>query len=348
MFGIAWQLKFMNMKNIITHINCRKLRGRLSVYLFIASFALFNNFIQAQSDQNKPEYKITKRELIYKEVNGEELTLNIYTSDEKSDVSVLPAVVFFHGGGYTRGSKNDVTRIDFFHHTLFPLIEANKIHLVSIDFRNADENISMPDIISDCKDALHWLGTNAADQDIDAQNIGLIGHSSGAHLALMAGLSKASDFSDDQSTLNNPYQVSFAISLSAPTDFFRQASESQEAGDKVSQKMKRTLEYLFGGKVDEVPNRYTEASPVNYINELSPPLLLLTGTKDKRLQNNSQWLKDAGDEVGAKIDLIIVENVGHRIYRGGPDTSPSLPELTDRIQQFIVDIFYPSDAVSKL
>ncbi len=245
---------------------------------------------------------------------------------------------FFHGGGYTRGSKNDVTRIDFFRHTLFTLIERNKIKIASIDFRNADKDTAMPDIITDCKDALHWLGSNAKDHKIDRQNIGLIGHSSGAQLALVAGLSQKSDFSK-----NNTYRVTFIISLSAPTDFFRQANDSLNAGDKLSQKMKKTLEYLFGGKVNEVPDRYTEASPVNYLNHISPPTLILTGTKDKRLQNNSQWLKEKADNVGAKADLIIVKNAGHRIYRGGTDISPSLSELTDRIQQYIINAFYPGN-----
>lgn len=315
----------------------------LLLFILIASLVFANNSSFGQSDERKPEYNITNRELVYKEVNEEELTLNIYSSAKESAASNLPIVVFFHGGGYTRGSKNDVTRIDFFHHTLFPLIDANKINVVSIDFRNADENTAMPDIIADCKDALHWLGSNAEDQEFDAQNIGLIGHSSGAQLALISGLSKASDFSEYDSIHNNPYRVAFIISLSAPTDFFRQANDSLKAGDKVSQKMKRTLNYLFGGKVDEVPDRYNKASPVNYLNDTSPPTLILTGTKDKRLQNNSQWLKEVADEVGAKADLIIVENAGHRIYRGGPDASPSLPELTERIQQYITESFYPSD-----
>lgn len=327
------------MKNLKLYFNSKKNWVGLPMFLLITSLVFSINLSLGQSDPEEPEYNITNRELVYKEVNEEELTLNIYSSAEKSDAFNLPIVVFFHGGGYTRGSKNDVTRIDFFHHTLFPLIEAKKINVVSIDFRNADENTEMPDIIADCKDALHWLRSNAEDQDIDAQNIGLIGHSSGAQLALMAGLSQASDISEDDSIHNNPYRVAFIISLSAPTDFFRQANDSLKAGDKVSQKMKKTLDYLFGGKVDEVPDRYTEASPVNYLNDTSPPTLILTGTKDKRLQNNSLWLKEIADEVGAKADLIIVENAGHRIYRGGPDASPSLPELTERIQQYITESF---------
>ncbi len=333
----------MYMKNIKLYFNRKKISMVLSVFLLITTLVFSINSSFGQSEMQEPEYNITNRELVYKEVNEEELTLNIYSSAEKSDASNLPIVVFFHGGGYTRGSKNDVTRIDFFHHTLFPLIEAKKINVVSIDFRNADENTAMPDIIADCKDALHWLGSNAEDQGIDAQNIGLIGHSSGAQLALISGLSQASDFSEVDFIHNNPYRVAFIISLSAPTDFFRQANDSLKAGDKVSQKMKKTLDYLFGGKVDEVPDRYTEASPVNYLNDTSPPTLILTGTKDKRLQNNSQWLKEVADEVGAKADIIIVENAGHRIYRGGPDASPSLPELTERIQQYITESFYPCD-----
>lgn len=332
----------MYMKNFKLYFNGKINSMVLSVIFLITTLVIANNSSFGQSDMEEPEYNITNRELIYKEVNEKELTLNIYSSAEENAASNLPIVVFFHGGGYTRGSKNDVTRIDFFHHTLFPLIEANKINVVSIDFRNADDNTAMPDIIADCKEALNWLGSNAEDQGIDVQNIGLIGHSSGAQLALMTGLSQASDISEDDSIHNNPYHISFIISLSAPTDFFRQANDSLKTGDKVSQKIKKTLDYLFGGTVDEVPDRYTEASPVNYLNDTSPPTLILTGTRDKRLQNNSQWLKEVADEVGAKADLIIVENAGHRIYRGRADASPSLPELTERIQQYITEAFIPA------
>lgn len=315
----------------------------MSAFLSLAIIAFFNHFSFGQSNEKEPEYNILIRELAYKEVNEEELTLNIYSSAEEGAASNLPIVVFFHGGGYTRGSKNDVTRIDFFHHTLFTLIEENKINVVSIDFRNADENTAMPDIIADCKDALHWLGSNAEEYGIDAQKIGLIGHSTGAHLALISGLITDASITDPPSSPEKPYYISCIIGLSPLTDFLREAKESKEAGEVISQKMKNTLEYLFGGKYNEVPERYEKASPINYLNNMSPPTFLFTGTKDKRLRDNAQWFKDAGDNKGAKVNLIVVEKAGHRIYDGGADISPSLPEISKLIQEFIVDTFYPDD-----
>ena len=332
----------------VNYFNKRRFTARLLVCQFTLIFLWPMNLSLGQSETEIADHEIIPQEHIYKKINGENLALDIYSPNKGPDIPLLPTMVFFHGGGYTRGSKNDINRIDFFHDTLFPLIETHKMNVVSIDFRNAGENTSMPDIISDCKDALHWLGTQARDLGIDAQNIGLIGHSSGAHLALMSGLTKEDAFPNSQSSSGISYKISCIIGLSPPTDFLRQARESHEAGEIISQKIKNTVEHLFGGKYDAVPEPYKEASPINYLNKMSPPTFLLTGTKDKRLQNNSKWFKDAADKIEARVDLLVVEKAGHRIYRGGPDISPPLTELTRLIQQFIVDSFFPDEVKSSL
>ena len=46
--------------------------------------------------------------------------------------------------------------------------------------------------MQDVKSAVRWLRQNDRTYKVDADNIGLIGNSSGGHLAVLAGVSKGS------------------------------------------------------------------------------------------------------------------------------------------------------------
>ncbi len=66
----------------------------------------------------------------------------------------MPIVVWVHGGGFRRGSKNDIRRPG-------PILEHGGYILASVEYRLSGEAI-FPAAIADCKAAVRWLRANAA------------------------------------------------------------------------------------------------------------------------------------------------------------------------------------------
>ena len=102
---------------------------------------------------------------------------------------------------------------------------------------------------------------------------------------------------------------------------------------------RRFLNNLFGGLAADSPDHYSAVSPVNYLKQTSPPILLLAGTRDEKIFPHAGWMRESAEQAGAILRLIEVQNAKHRIYRGAKDMSPTLDELQEEIRNFALSIF---------
>ena len=114
-------------------------------------------------------------EVVYRTVAGRELVLDLYRPDSAVG---SPVLVLVHGGGLEAGARQDARAWaqDF----------AERGYLVaSVDYRLAHE-ASLPAPVEDVLCAVHWL--LAQEPSRPRENwVGLIGFSSGGHLAILAG-----------------------------------------------------------------------------------------------------------------------------------------------------------------
>ena len=94
----------------------------------------------------------------------------------------LPALVFFHGGGWVAG---DLDTHDGFCRRL---CAASGWRVVAVDYRRAPEH-PFPAALDDCLAATRWTAANAAALGIDACRLGVGGDSVGAGLAAAVALS---------------------------------------------------------------------------------------------------------------------------------------------------------------
>lgn len=119
--------------------------------------------------------------------------LNIHHLNEGSGGS-RPVMVCIHGGGWALGDKNNFEdyKPKFFNE--LGMIFVNINYRLCRPFSTTNDNIyadwnanrvKFPVPVEDCANALKWIQDNISDYGGDPTNINLIGHSAGAHLALL-------------------------------------------------------------------------------------------------------------------------------------------------------------------
>ncbi len=111
---------------------------------------------------------------------------------------LLPALVYFHGGGFVIGSVET-------HDGLCRLM-ANEggFRVISVDYRRAPEH-KFPAALDDAVAALSWIAENASDIGVDANRIAVGGDSAGAALAaILAQMAKGKGIEVDAQMLLFP------------------------------------------------------------------------------------------------------------------------------------------------
>jgi acetyl esterase len=112
---------------------------------------------------------------------GGDLKVRIYRPVGAKPDEVLPALVYFHGGGWVLGhvdGHDTVTR---------HLANAAKAVVVSVDYRLAPEH-KYPAAVDDAYAATCWVAANAKELKIDPTRIGVGGDSAGGTLAAVVCL----------------------------------------------------------------------------------------------------------------------------------------------------------------
>lgn len=212
-----------------------------------------------------------------------------------------PAVVHIHGGGWYTGGKGGDSTLK-----LLNTLAENGYVGVSIAYRLSDE-AKFPAAVEDCRLALRWLRANAAKYRIDPDQIGAIGASAGGHLSAMlavAGSEASLDGTGGLAEYSSAVQA--AIPVCGPMDLreplsFKLGLENDDA----------VMRFL-GGTPLALPEVARRASPAAYVRAGLPPMLLIHGTEDRRVELvQSTKFAEALKAVGAPVEVIAVEGGNH-------------------------------------
>jgi acetyl esterase/lipase len=177
-----------------------------------------------------------------------------------------PAMVFIHGGGFSRGSKAG------YGNTWGPYLAARGYVVFSIDYRlSKPTQTTWPQALLDCKAGLQYLRGNATALGIDPDRIGVGGDSAGAALAALVAVTQdfpqfANRYPMDAYAASST-KVKVAVPIYGVYD--NMAQQKYESGLDNNPK---NLEQFIGGTPNQLPGAYFETSALNYIREAAMSL----------------------------------------------------------------------------
>jgi len=121
----------------------------------------------------------------HRSINGpsSNLPIRIYRPSEENN---LPALVFFHGGGWV------LNFLDIYEPALRKIAKNGNFVIVAVEYQKAPEH-SYPAPLDDCYATLKWVIENAAELGIDLAAIGVGGDSAGGNLASSVALKACSE-----------------------------------------------------------------------------------------------------------------------------------------------------------
>ncbi|WP_081752091.1 alpha/beta hydrolase [Paenibacillus sp. 1-18] len=143
--------------------------------------------------------------------------------------------------------------------------------IASVQYRTSDSAI-FPAQIQDVKAAVRFLKANASLYNIDPERVGVWGDSSGAHLALLLGLTEGNEeFTGDREYPNESSSIQAVVDWFGPTDFLTM-SQYPSVFDHDSPHSPESK--LVGGAIQENKDKARKASPMQYIHSEAPPILI--------------------------------------------------------------------------
>ena len=206
--------------------------------------------------------------------------LDIYLPKQNA-AGASAVLIFFHGGSWHDGEREG-------YGFLGRAFAARGFVTVIADYRMAP-SVRFPAFVQDTASAIAWVHANIAKHNGDADRIFVMGHSAGAHIAMMTAL-------DPQWLAANnlaPNVIKGVIGLAGPYDFLPLTTDSSKIA------------------LGQWPD-LTETQPITFARADAPPLLLLTGDKDTVVKpRNSKILSEAIQALGGQQQLRIYPDVDH-------------------------------------
>ncbi len=222
---------------------------------------------------------------VYKHVGGRELKLHIVKPDDWRATDQRPAIVFFFGGGWTKGAPTQ-----FNEHSRY--FASRGLVCMQVEYRLIPSGSSEPPLVCvhDARSSLRWVRSHAAELGIDPNRIASAGGSAGGHLAAHVGMVDGLDDPADDRTISaksNAMILFNPVLDNGPGEFATK---------------------LIGA-------RYPEFSPAHNISRDDPPMILFLGSQDKLIPVSTvERLKANMTKAGVRCELRIYEGQGHGFF----------------------------------
>lgn len=243
----------------------------------------------------------TLSDIVFAHLDQQTLKLDLYLPES----GPAPLVVYVHGGAWRAADKSAGA-------AFAERLAAAGFAVASLDFRQTPQ-APFPANVHDIKAGIRFLRARAAEYGYDASRIAIAGESSGAHLALVAGLSTGhAELEGSVGTdLATSSAVQAILAYFPATDLTTILAQSTPFGLNLREP---TLQLLLGGTPEDKPELARLASPVFLVRPDAPPLYLLHGDRDPQMPIN-QSLQLWGEYKALGLDAVF--DAVHGAAHGG-------------------------------
>lgn len=217
----------------------------------------------------KSENVFLDENIIYNKIGERELHLDIFRPKNCAGKK-LPAVIIIHGGGWRTGDR----RMEW---PTANFLASVGFVTTTVEYRLSPEK-KYPSAIFDIKKSIKWLKANADKYFIDTNKIAVYGCSSGGQLATFIGVTAALKKFED-SNLGNEFssKINAVINVDGIVDFTHPAESDK---DKDIQKPSAGKAW-FGSSFKDNPELWIEASPMNYVDAYTPPIVFINSSLER-------------------------------------------------------------------
>jgi acetyl esterase/lipase len=263
-------------------------------------FSAFGGGVAAQTPQpaNNWEQQLPKdpvgTAMVYKTAEGR--PLHAYVLEPSDSAASHPAIVFFHGGGWTSGSVTQFNK-------QMKALAARGMVAVDVEYRlipKGNPTQSPEECLEDAKSAMRWVRVHAAELHVDPDRIVASGGSAGGYLAAAVALVRGWDDPQDELKISPKPQ---ALVL-----FFPVLDVTQNAWEK-----------------QRFPADSDAYNPMALLSSATPPTIIEAGLADKLVRPEElKQYKQRCDAAGAKCIVDFYEGQPHGFANKEPYTSITL------------------------
>jgi acetyl esterase/lipase len=235
-----------------------------------------------------------------------------------------PAVIYLHGGSWVGG---DNTFGGFIIDSVGPALNAEGFVVAAVNYRLGPE--PWPAQIVDAKCAVRYLRAHAKELNIDPAEIGIWGHSAGAHLASLVGTAGPSAGWDTGPYPDESSEVEAVADLAGPSNLVTLDEEG------IPGEVKANFKSLLGDVPEsELPAELAAASPVTYVSRGDPPFLIVHADDDVFVPfAQSEELAHALEAANVPVMFVVVHGGGHSLDQPGGQPDPK------QIEELVVNFF---------
>jgi acetyl esterase/lipase len=230
------------------------------------------------------------------------LSLDIYRPAAPT-ASSAPVVVFFYGGNWQRGSRQQYRFVG-------RRFAQNGVLAIVADYRTWPR-AGFPAFVEDGARAVAWTHAHASRFGGDPQRVHVAGHSAGAQIAALL----AADARYLRRHGLAPRDLAGAIGLSGPYDF-------AITGQYVP---------IFGPRA-----QWPDAQAVRFVDGDEPPFLLVHGADDEVVEaHDSRQLAQRLQAHGVAVELLVLPGAGHSAPLFGLYDPGRMPQVLPAILAFV-------------
>lgn len=249
--------------------------------------------------------------VVYKQVDTLHLKMEIYEPPDMNINTKHKAIVFFFGGGWTKGSVAQFrSQAAYF---------AGKGLVCFLpDYRVESRNHTTPfEALKDAKSAVRFIKQNAGRFHIDSSKIAAAGGSAGGQLAAATALIADHNEATDNQAIS---PVPDALIL------FNPVIDNGPGG--------------FG--YERIGDAYPHFSPLHNIRKGAPPTLIMLGKEDHLIPvATAEYYKTVMERTGGRCDLVLYENAGHGFFNPNKEHNNTFyKETLQQTEQFLRSLNY--------